>query len=230
MNKEISKIVILLAGLGLMFLGGCAASAPTVADRPIRFDRERAELTAAYLQDRYGIEQEGISIRPQMIVLHWTAIPELENSFEAFYPSRLPDTRPDITSAGALNVSAHYLVDRSGTIFRLMPDTVMARHVIGLNHTAIGIENVGGTPGTPLTKAQLQANAWLVRQLAGVHPIRYLIGHYEYTLFEGDALWMEKDSGYRTDKTDPGRDFMRQIRRQVRDLGLEGPPKNTNAP
>ncbi len=213
-----------------MFIGGCAAYAPTVSDRPIRFDAERTELTSAYLRDRYGITQEGIAIRPQMIVLHWTAIPELEKSFEAFYPSRLPDTRPDITGAGSLNVSAHYLVDRSGTIFRLMPDTVMARHVIGLNHTAIGIENVGGTPETPLTKAQLQANIWLVRQLASKFPIRYLIGHYEYTDFEGHPLWLEQDSGYRTEKTDPGRDFMRQIRRQVRDLKLEASPKTSNTP
>ena len=32
-------------------------------------------------------------------------------------------------------------VDRDGTICRLMPETWMARHVIGLNYSAIGIEN-----------------------------------------------------------------------------------------
>ena len=229
MNSRAVTTYVKLLCLGL-FLGGCAAYTPTVADRPIRFDAERVELTSTYLRDRYGIAQEGIAIRPQMIVLHWTAIPELEKSFEAFYPSTLPDTRPDITKAGALNVSAHYLIDRSGTVFRLMPDTVMARHVIGLNHTAIGIENVGGTSETPLTKAQLKANIWLVRQLATQYPIRYLIGHYEYTDFEGHPLWLEKDSGYRTEKTDPGRDFMRQVRRQVRDLGLETSPKTTKTP
>ena len=203
----------------------CSTYRPLLSDRPIRFDRERLELTGAYLRDRYGMEQEDARIEPRMIVLHLTAIPTLEESFDAFYPPRLPDTRGDITSAGALNVSAHYLVDRDGSILQLMPDTLMARHVIGLNHCAIGIENVGGTPETPLTKAQLRANEWLVRQLAATHNIQYLIGHYEYTRFEGHPLWLEKDSGYRTEKTDPGRQFMKKIRNSVRDLGLKPAPE-----
>ncbi len=37
------------------------------------------------------------------------------------------------------------MVDRDGTRYRLMPETYMARHVIGLNYYSIGIENVGGS-------------------------------------------------------------------------------------
>jgi hypothetical protein len=37
-------------------------------------------------------------------------------------------------------------------------------------------------------------------------------------------LWLEKDSGYRTEKTDPGESFMKRIREIVADLELEGPP------
>ena len=183
------------------------------------------ELTRAYLESRYGLHQEDARIRPQMVVLHWTAIPTLEGSFQAFYPTRLPAARGDISSGGALNVSAHYLVDRDGTIYQLMPDTLMARHTIGLNHCAIGVENVGGTPETPLTTEQLKANAWLVRNLAGRYPIRYLIGHYEYTAFEGHPLWLEQDSAYRTEKTDPGPGFMKKIRHSLRDLPLQPAPK-----
>ncbi|MBC2840571.1 N-acetylmuramoyl-L-alanine amidase [Robiginitalea sp. SC105] len=224
MTKKLPIFIVLLL---VALFTGCSSYQPLLADRPIRFDQNRRELTRAYLQDRYGIRQEGVGIQPEMIVLHWTAIPTVEASFDAFYPSELPDSRGDITSAGALNVSAHYLVDRDGTILQLMPDTVMARHVIGLNHCAIGIENVGGTPETPLTKAQLQANEWLVRRLAAKYPIRYLIGHYEYTRFEGHPLWLEQDSGYRTEKTDPGVGFMKKIRNSVRDLGLEPAPEKT---
>ncbi len=218
-----------LAILAVLSLAtACSTYRPLLSDRPIRFDQERLDLTRAYLRDRYGMEPDGAGIEPRMIVLHWTAIPTMEESFDAFYPPRLPDTRGDITSAGALNVSAHYLVGRDGSILQLMPDTLMARHVIGLNHCAIGIENVGGTPETPLTKAQLRANEWLVRQLAATHDIRYLIGHYEYTRFEGHPLWLEKDSGYRTEKTDPGRQFMKKIRNSVRDLGLKPAPEKSN--
>ncbi len=55
----------------------------------------------------------------------------------------------------------------------------MARHVIGLNHYAIGIENVGGVEGAlELTEAQVQSNAYLVRYLKNKYPtIQYLIEH-----------------------------------------------------
>ena len=221
------KNILTFLALGLLFFQavGCGASRPALVQRPIIWDPDRMELSRAYLETRYGLRQEDARIEPRMVVLHWTAIPSLEGSFQAFYPSRLPEARGDISSAGALNVSAHYLVDRDGTIYQLMPDTLMARHTIGLNHCAIGIENVGGTPETPLTQEQLQANAWLVRNLAGRYPIRYLIGHYEYTAFEGHPLWLENDSAYRTEKTDPGQDFMKKIRHSLRDLQLQPAPK-----
>ncbi len=127
-------------------------------------------------------------------------------------------------TAGALNVSSHYLVDRDGTIYQLLPETTLARHVIGLNHSAIGIENVGNGTDLPLTDAQVAANVAIVRYLDSKYEIDYLIGHHEYIKFEGHPLWLEKDSGYRTEKTDPGDDYMNRVREIVSDLGLEGPP------
>jgi N-acetyl-anhydromuramyl-L-alanine amidase AmpD len=214
-----------ISGILFLLLLGCSAYQPVVVDRPIPFGETRKELTREYLKDRYGLSGADPGIHPRMIVLHWTAIPSLEGSLKAFEPERLPGARGDIQSAGALNVSAHYLIDRDGTIYHLMPDTVMARHTIGLNHCAIGIENVGGTPETPLTEAQFKSNAWLVRQLADRFPIEYLIGHYEYTAFEGHPLWLEKDAGYRTEKTDPGSQFMKKIRRSLKDLAFKPIPQ-----
>ena len=186
---------------------------PSIIDTPIVFDEKRIELTREYLKDRYKIEQDHIEIIPRMIVLHWTVYETLEASFAAFENPTLPDWRPDIENISGLNVSAHFLVDRDGTIYRLMPETYMARHVIGLNHCAIGIENVGGTEDTPLTDAQLRSNIKLVKYLAEKYPIEHLIGHYEYTLFEGHPLWLEVDKGYRTEKTDPGPEFMAAVRK-----------------
>ena len=184
-----------------------------IVDKPIVFDQQRKELSVEYLNTRYDLDRTEPSIEPKMIVVHWTAIPSLQKSFEAFNEPLLPNSRSDITSAGALNVSSHFLVDQDGTIYRLMPETIMARHVIGLNHCALGIENVGGTENTPLTKKQLKANVKLVRYLKNKYPeIDYLIGHLEYTRFEGHPLWLEVDDGYRTEKTDPGEDFITKIR------------------
>ena len=177
------------------------------------------------MKDRYGLEKEEPTIEPKMVVLHWTAIPTLERSFEAFNSTKLPGARTAIAGAGDLNVSTQFLVDRDGTIYRLMPETTMGRHVIGLNHVAIGVENVGGTPETPLTEAQLQANIWLVRYLKSKYDIEYVIGHYEYTNFEEHELWLEKDAGYRTQKSDPGAEFMEQVRAATADLNFKPVPQ-----
>ncbi len=210
--------------LVLLWCASCSTPG-VVIDRPIEFDEQRIELTQEYLQQRYHLEQDSPEIVPKMIVLHWTAIPTLEKSFAAFEKSTLPDWRPDIKSVSGLNVSAHFLVDQDGTIYRLMPETTMARHVIGLNHCAIGIENVGGTQETPLTRKQLRANVWLVDHLAEKYAIEYVIGHHEYTRFEDHPLWLEVDSTYRTKKTDPGEKFMKKVRKATKRHNFKPVPK-----
>ncbi|HAF79068.1 MAG TPA: N-acetylmuramoyl-L-alanine amidase [Maribacter sp.] len=211
----------------LIGLFSCSSS-KTIVERPITFNEERKVLTLEYLQNRYGLEQDSPEIDPKMIVLHWTVIPTFEKSFAAFDPVSLPNWRPDIKNVSGLNVSSQFMIDRDGTIYQLMPETTMARHVIGLNHCAIGVENVGGTDDLPLTKAQLKSNIWLVRYLKGKYDIDYLIGHYEYTLFENHPLWLEQDEGYRTKKTDPGKAFMNDVRKAVKDLNFKKLPTNHN--
>ncbi|GAB4040334.1 peptidoglycan recognition family protein [Spirosoma jeollabukense] len=192
-------------------------------DKPIIFDEERKKLSLEYLSQRHGIQQTEPFIKPKMIVLHWTSIPTLEATFDVFKPSVLPG-RPDLQAASRLNTSVPFLVDRDGTIFRLLPDTTFARHCIGLNYCAIGIENIGNND---LTKAQIKANIQLVRYLKRHHKgIEYLIGHYEYKDFIGTPLWKETDPNYLTGKTDPGESFMRKVRKQVKDLNLKGSPKD----
>jgi len=195
-----------------------------IIDKPIIFDETRTQLTLDYLSDRYGLEQELPIIVPKMIVLHWTAIPTFEGSFDAFERPILPYWRPDIKSVSGLNVSSQFMIDQDGSIYRLMPETNMARHVIGLNHCAIGVENVGGTADRPLTEAQLKANIRLVKYLTEKYKIEYLIGHYEYPYFEGHPLWLEKDDGYRTQKTDPGGDFMQKVRDATKNLNFKPVP------
>ena len=158
-----------------------------------------------------------------MIVLHWTAIPTLEKTFDVFNRSTLPNARKGIQYASRLNVSSQYLVDRDGTIFQLMADTLFARHVIGLNYCAIGVDNVGGEKD-PLTEAQLNANVQLIRYLKDKYPIEYVIGHYEYKQFIGTPLWKETNPNYLTEKTDPGVIFMKKIIERIEDLHLKGAP------
>lgn len=196
-----------------------------ILEKPIIFNDLRNQLTLEYMTERYGVVQEVPDIVPKIVVLHWTVFPTLEEAYEAFKNPTLPDYRPDIEDISGLNVSAHFLVDRDGTIYRLMHETTMARHVIGLNHSAIGIENVGGTEKNPLTEAQLESNIWLVRYLAAKYDIEYLIGHYEYTNFEEHEYWLEKDDNYRTEKDDPGLDFMTRVREATREIDFKPVPE-----
>jgi N-acetyl-anhydromuramyl-L-alanine amidase AmpD len=177
------------------------------------------------MEARHELSQKEPNIVPKMVVAHWTAIPTMEKTYQAFYPSKLPGSRPGIQAASQLNVSSQYLVDRDGTIYQLLKDTIFARHTIGLNYCAIGIENVGNGSDLPLTKAQLKANTALIKQLARKYPIEYVIGHYEYTLFDGHPIWKESDPNYRTQKTDPGEDFMGRLRKRLKKLDLKSVPE-----
>ena len=201
-----------------------SACAGRITDRPVPFPPERVQLTRDYIRTHYGLEVGNIEIVPRIVVLHWTAGRSFEGDFNTFVPSRLRG-RPELRAVGELNVGIQFLVDRDGRIYRLMPETWMARHVIGLNYHAIGVENVGGARGTDdLTDAQREANIWLVRYLKRKYPtIQYLIGHHEYRLFEGHPLWLEKNPDYRTAKSDPGAAFMSAVRAATADLALKGP-------
>ena len=194
---------------------------------------KRRELTLDYLarhhaalhaerRDTPGIN--AIRFEPRVVVLHYTVIPTLKQTLDYFAREEIDAARATIRENGRLNVGIHFVVDRDGSIYRLYPETVVARHTIGLNHVAIGIENIGdGDLGSdadwPMTEAQLAANVALVRYLAGRYPsLEWAVGHQEYRDFEdpehpGHALFVEDKPDYRTEKSDPGERFMAAFRR-----------------
>ena len=199
-----------------------------IIDKPIDFGAERIAMTKEYIQSHYGKRVNNIEITPKIILLHWTAEMSFDKSFKRLQPQRLLSDRKDIAKASALNVSSHFMVARDGTIYRLMPENWMARHVIGLNYSSIGIENIGGKDNRSedLTPAQLKSNIALVNYLKVKYPsIEYMIGHHEYRQMERTSLWLEKDKGYRTVKSDPGKKFMSAMRSAVKSLKLKTPPK-----
>jgi len=198
--------------------------APKIVDKPIPFDDERVRLTLEYRRQHEDPEATDITIEPKVIVLHYTAGGTAEGTFQYFSGNHMEAGRPKLAAAGEVNVSAHFLVDRDGTIYRLMPETRMARHCIGLNHVAIGIENVGDERKWRLTDAQVDADARLVRHLASRFAITHLVGHSEAARLEGKIYFKERDPNYRNAKPDPGERFMKLVRARVADLGLKGPP------
>ncbi|HHO42844.1 MAG TPA: N-acetylmuramoyl-L-alanine amidase [Epsilonproteobacteria bacterium] len=199
-----------------------------IIDKPIDFSEKRVELTKEYIKSRYFMDVDSIEIIPKVIVLHWTAEGDFEKSFARFKPELLLSDRKDIAGVSSLNVAAHFLVDKDGTIYRLMPENWMGRHTIGLNFNSIGIENVGGVGDKEgdLTEAQVKANIQLVKYLKEKYEtIEYLIGHHEYGNMKQTSLWLERDPNYFTHKNDPGDLFMKLVREGVDDLNLSKPPK-----
>ena len=131
-------------------------------------DKRRAEM-AAYSKRHYGQRTYWLT-DPTVVVLHFTAGPSYRSAYWTFYG--------DTAYRGELpGVSCHFVIDKDGTIYQLVPLAVRARHCIGLNHVAIGIEFVQETgAGGHWADQQVLARRPQVR--AGLRLVRYLMARY----------------------------------------------------
>jgi len=218
------NLIYLLFLLILNFSPAQQSEFKTVS-KPINYSEERIRLSLEYLKDHHGLTQKTPTIVPKMIVLHYTAGGTVESNHQYFNKTHLESARNTLKKQSTLNVSSQYIVDRDGTIYQLMEPNMFARHTIGLNYCAIGVENIGSKK-QPLTEKQVAANAQLVRYLTKKYKIEYLIGHSEYGVFRNSKLWKESDPKYFTGKEDPGKDFMSKVRLQIADLKLKDKPAN----
>jgi|SRR5579872_414970 len=233
MPKIFKVMRVVLSGIVLF----CALMAPVfpvqqpgheaikIVDKPIDFGSERQKLTLEYRRTHQDPEAQDITIHPQLIILHYTVTPTFTATWNYFNQVHAEGAREQLAAAGDVNVSAHFVVDRDGTIYRLLPETWMARHCIGLNHVAIGVENVGDNDKLKLTPEQVAADAALVRYLAAKYPITVLLGHHEYRRMEQTKYFLERDPKYWNTKSDPGDEFMTAVRAKVADLHLGAPPQ-----
>ena len=194
-----------------------------IIEKRILYNTEREKLSIQYLKERHGIIKQTPSITPKFIVLHYTAGGSVSSNFNYFNNVRIENSRELNKSQSLLNVSSHYLIDSDGTIYHLVDDTLFARHTIGLNYCAIGIENIGSDT-KPLTKEQVVANANLIRHLCKKYKIEFVIGHSEYTLFRKSDYWKETNPTYITYKNDPGDSFLAAVRKLIIDLHLKSRP------
>jgi beta-N-acetylhexosaminidase len=149
---------------------------PTIVWRPIPFSAQRKAETAAYSKHHYGISSWRLT-NPKVIVEHYTATP----SFSSAYNTFAADT-PDAELGELPSTCAHFIVDSDGTIYQLVPFSIICRHTVGLNYTAVGIEHVGMSDTDILDNPrQLQSSLgltlWLMERL-GIH-LMNVIGHNE---------------------------------------------------
>jgi N-acetylmuramoyl-L-alanine amidase-like protein/zinc carboxypeptidase len=153
-----------------------AATRPRVVQRPIPFPRKRKREMRLYARRHYGIDDFRLR-NPHVVVEHYTA----GDTFASAYNTFARDV-PDIELHELPGVCAHYVVDKDGTIYQLVPTRLMCRHTVGLNYTAIGIEHVGRSDAQILGNArQLRSSLRLTRYLQARYGIktRNVIGHNE---------------------------------------------------
>ena len=212
-------ILLLFVNCGFLF----QAQNLKIIRKPIDYSKEKIKLSLDYMKEHHGLDQKTPKITPKIVVLHYTAGGTIDSNFKYFNHLYLENQRSTLKNQSPLNVSSHFLIDRDGTIYQLVDPEMFARHTIGLNYCAIGVENIG-SKAQPLTDKQVVANAELVRYLAKKYPIEYVIGHSEYGVFRNTKLWKETDPKYFTGKEDPGDNFMKKVRLKVMDLKLKSQP------
>jgi beta-N-acetylhexosaminidase len=149
---------------------------PTIVQKPIPFPVARKQQMAAYARRHYGIDSYRLR-DPKVIVQHYTVTSTFQQTFNTFAPNR-----PDPELRELPGTCAHYVIDRDGTIYQLVRRSIMCRHTVGLNYTALGIEHVGFSDAEILRNSrQMAASLRLTRWLRcryGIGPSN-VIGHSE---------------------------------------------------
>jgi len=143
--------------------------------KPIPFGAKRKAEMAQYAERHYGINS--YVLHPKVIVEHVTATA----TFSAAYNTFAADV-PDAELHSLPGTCAHFIVDRDGTIYQLVPLDVMCRHTVGLNYVAIGIEHVGLSDAQVLgdaaqMRSSLALSAWLMTRYR--ISLANVIGHNE---------------------------------------------------
>ena len=166
----------LLATALVVLFAGSAAPKPAIVWKPIPFGPKRRAEMAAYAARHYGLHTWRL-VHPRVIVEHYTA----NDSFSATWNTFAADA-PDPELNELPGDCAHFVVDRDGTVYQLVPLDTMCRHTVGLNWTAIGIEHVGTSDASILDdprqlSASLKLTLWLMTRFHISLP--NVIGHSE---------------------------------------------------
>jgi N-acetylmuramoyl-L-alanine amidase len=152
------------------------APRPHIVQKRIPFPPKREREMRAYAIRHYGIHTFLLR-NPKVIVEHFTET----SSFAPVWSTFAHDV-PDVELHELPQVCAHFVIDRDGTIYELVPPSIMCRHTVGLNWTAIGIEHVGMSDAQVMgDRRELRSSLALTRWLQQRYGIltRNVIGHAE---------------------------------------------------
>jgi beta-N-acetylhexosaminidase len=181
MRRGLSIIAVLAiaAAVALPTLAGGASTGaprPAIHDWKIPFPTKRKSEMRAYSKRHYGINSFKLK-NAHVIVEHVSQTSTAKAVRNTFAPDN-----PDPELHELPNVCSHFVVSPHGRIYKLVETSIMCRHTVGLNYTAIGIEHVGFADSDVLgNKAELRASLALTNYLRCRLGIKRkdVIGHNE---------------------------------------------------
>jgi N-acetylmuramoyl-L-alanine amidase len=149
---------------------------PAIVRHYIPYPARRKREMRAYARRHYGIDDYRLRA-PKVIVEHVA----VAGSTGAVFATFAPDI-PDVELHELPNVCSHFVVGADGSVVQMVPLSLMCRHTVGLNDTAIGIEHVGFSDADVLSnarelRASLQLTRWLRCRFAIA--VTNVIGHNE---------------------------------------------------
>jgi N-acetylmuramoyl-L-alanine amidase len=153
-----------------------APAPPPIVRHYIPYPARRKREMRAYARRHYGIDDYHLRA-PKVIVEHIAVAGSTDAVFNTFAPDRADPELHELPGS-----CSHFVVGADGTIVQMVALSLMCRHTVGLNYTAIGIEHVGFRDADVLGDApQLRASLALTRWLRcrfGIG-VRNVIGHNE---------------------------------------------------
>jgi hypothetical protein len=153
-----------------------SAPRPEIVKRLIPYGKSRRRDMAAYSKRHYGHYKWRLGA-PKLVVEHYAVAGSISAIYNTFAPNN-----PDVEFHELPGVCSHYAIGSDGTIVKFVPVNIRCRHVVGLNHVAIGIEHVGFSDADILNRpAQLNASLrltdWLRCRFG--FGVKRVIGHNE---------------------------------------------------
>jgi N-acetyl-anhydromuramyl-L-alanine amidase AmpD len=128
-----------------------------------------------------GHSTPGAIARRTLIVLHITDGPTAKGAIDTFKASAYPN-----------RVSAHFVIDRDGTVYQLLPLSNTAWHATAVNSISVGIEHAAIANTLLATPEQYSASAalvaWLCQTLSIPCDRQHIKTHNEASPRDGHVL------------------------------------------
>ncbi len=132
---------------------------------------------------------------PYRMAIHHTETPTNDSMSPQARLRQIQSYHMDVK--GWCDIGYHYLMSRDGRLWEGRPDNLLGAHSGGANSGNLGISVMGSHESTPITQAQLDNLAGLVRGLADARGVTidraHIKGHREYTSTScpGNALYAQ---------------------------------------